>query len=107
MFVPLRWPFLGLKGSISIYLLMALLPLVLMSVKSPRLFLLIGLSIVVIGSQVFYENKREVIFMALLVMGLFALRFYDFRAYHVLLFMLSGIFIVLYMSLLRGYGGIG
>lgn len=102
---PLELPSLGLKGSVSIYVLIGLLPLVLLSIKSVRFFSLISVVVIVIASQVFFDNKREVIFLALLVGALFALKFFRFRAYHIVSFMVIGIFTVLYLSLLRGYGG--
>ena len=105
LILPLKLPSLGLNGSVSIYVLIGLLPLVLMSIKSVRLFSLISIVLLVIGSQVFFDNKREVIFLSLLVIALFALKFFRFRAYHVIISMMIGIFTVLYLSLLRGYGG--
>ena len=105
LLMPINLPLLGLQGSVSIYIILALLPIVLLSIKSLKFYIFFSLAVLVMASQVFFDNKREVIFLALLSFGLFGLRFFNFRLRHIVVFVGIGIFTVLYLSLLRGYGG--
>ena len=95
--VPINLPLLGLKGSISIYLLMALYPMLLLSVKSLRIYLLISVFVLVLASQSFFDNKREVIFIVIMAIGILGLRFFEFKLRHVVTFAISGVFLVLYL----------
>jgi len=103
--IPVNLPILGLQGSVSIYILLSLVPLILLSAVRKISFLSLATLIVLLSSQVFYENKREVFFLLIVVIGVAGFRFFTINYLHALVLLLFGIIMVLYLSLLRGYGG--